>query len=75
MEETCVYIGIYFGLSYGACDERICPIRAIPYAGMADVDAICSVWDTDCENKWKSAEMVPHCLGNRDGCVLGLELV
>ena len=42
---------------------------------MADVDAVCSVWDTDSEDECESAEVVADGAGAGGGSLFGLELV
>ena len=55
--------------------KQFCTFRAVPYADMADVDAICSVWNTDCEDECEGAEMVADSV-SAGGCGLfGVELV
>ena len=75
MASTCVYIGIYVGISGRTRDEPIRSIWTISHAHMADVDAICCVWGTDSEDECESEEMVADGAGAGGGSLFGLELV
>lgn len=75
MATACVHNRIYVGLSYVFGVKQFCTFRAVPYADMADVDAVCSVWDTDSEDECESEEMVADGAGAGGGSLFGLELV
>ena len=63
MATACVYIGIYGRILDSVGHEHICAVRTIPYAGDSIVDAVCCIWNTDSEDEWKGAEVVPHSIG------------
>ena len=45
------YISLYVRIHGCVGDESFCSIGSIPHADMADVDVVCSVWDTGGESE------------------------
>lgn len=75
MAKACIHHCIYFRILNGACLERVCAVRAVPYADMADANAFRGVWNTDSEDECESEEVVADGAG-AGGCRLfGVELV
>ena len=75
MAQACVYISVYIGVFDGARNERVCAVRTLPYADMADVDAVCGIWDTDREYECESEEVVADGAGAGGRRLFGMELV
>ena len=75
MEEACVYVGIYVGISGRTRDEPIRSIWTISHAHMADVDAICCIRNTDSERKCETAKGFYVGAGSGSVCKSRMELV
>lgn len=75
MASACIHIGIYVWIFRGVGAIELCAVRAFPHADMADADALCGIWNTNREDEWKGAEVVPDSIGAGGGSMLGVELV
>ena len=75
MAAACIHISVHVRISDGARYESIRTVRTIPYANMADVDAICCIWCSDCKDECEGTKMVPDSIGDRSGGLFGVELV
>ena len=63
MEKACVYIGIHSWILNGACYESLCAVGAIPHAGVANVDALCRIWNTDSKDECEGEKVDSHRIG------------
>lgn len=75
MAKACIHHCIYFRILNGACLERVCALRTIPYAGDTFVDAVCRIWNTDREDECEGAKVVSACVSAGGSSMSGLELV